>query len=77
MENLEVLLHQNRILKPMLCSAFSHPNHRHHHKRCSNADNDFTIENYTNENRSTSFTSGIPNMNFFCSFIQDFFHCIF
>ncbi|CAF4584271.1 unnamed protein product, partial [Rotaria socialis] len=49
-------IHRNVMLKPTLNSTYSNSNDRHQ-PMWSETEIDFTIENYTNKNRSTSFTS--------------------
>ncbi|CAF3435968.1 unnamed protein product [Rotaria socialis] len=52
----ESFIHRNVMLKPTLNSTYSNSNDRHQ-PMWSETEIDFTIENYTNKNRSTSFTS--------------------
>ncbi|CAF0823910.1 unnamed protein product [Rotaria sp. Silwood1] len=48
---------QTKTSKPMFCSSYSNKHHRYYHRKWLQTENDFTIENYTNKNRSTSLTS--------------------
>ncbi|CAF3590109.1 unnamed protein product [Rotaria sordida] len=53
----KLFTNQNKTSKSILCSSYSNKNHRHYHRKRSETENDFTIENYINQNQSTSFTS--------------------